>query len=188
MDQPGGDQLDRAMERYASGEDTAFAVVYDGLADRLHRYLRRHTSDGVAEDLLQEAFLHIHRSRGSFIRGARVLPWAYAIARSLLIDRQRRQRRETAVMSGRSGTDENTRSSDAGADQVLEAAETARRLADELARLPDSHRDAFGLLKQEGLSLRDAADVLGTSISAVKLRAHRAYVALRMAIGEQDGE
>ena len=42
---------------------------------------------------------------------------------------------------------------------------------------------AFELTKKEGLSVREAAEVLGTTVTAVKLRAHRAYVALRASLG-----
>jgi hypothetical protein len=47
----------------------------------------------------------------------------------------------------------------------------AARITCELARLPESQRVAFELIKQDGLSVAEAADVLGISVSAVKLRA-----------------
>jgi RNA polymerase sigma-70 factor (ECF subfamily) len=53
-----------------------------------------------------------------------------------------------------------------------------------LAKLPETQRVAFELLKQEGLSVAEAAQVLGTTPAAVKLRAHRAYEALRRALGD----
>jgi RNA polymerase sigma-70 factor, ECF subfamily len=53
--------------------------------------------------------------------------------------------------------------------------------------LPELQRTAYRLLQQEGLSLKKAAEVLGTSVTAVKLRAHRAYVALRAAVREAGG-
>src|SRR5262249_51768481 len=72
---------DAAMERYAAGDDTAFGAVYDALASRLHRYIRRQMKESqAAEDLLQETFLRMHKARGTFVTGAAVLPWAFAIA------------------------------------------------------------------------------------------------------------
>src|SRR3981081_1794597 len=68
---------DRAMERDAAGDDTAFGLVYDALAPRLYRYLVRQTRDRArAEDLLQQTLLHIHRARDRFIPGKEVSPWA----------------------------------------------------------------------------------------------------------------
>ena len=72
-------------------------------------------------------------------------------------------------------------------EQVVEAREAAQRLAGALARLPDSQRTAFELLKQDGLTLAEAAAVLGVTVTAVKLRAHRAYESLRAALGEDVG-
>jgi len=56
-----------------------------------------------------------------------------------------------------------------------------------LAKLPQSQRQAFELIKNEGLSVAEAAQVLGTTVAAVKLRAHRAYEALRGALGDAIG-
>ena len=57
----------------------------------------------------------------------------------------------------------------------------------ELSRLPESQRVAFELIKQDGFSVAEAADVLGISVSAVKLRAHRTYEALRSVLGDLVG-
>lgn len=69
------------------------------------------------------------------------------------------------------------------ADELLHARETSRRLQSELDRMPESQRVAFELVKLEGLSLAQAAEVLGTTVLAVKLRTHRAYEALRESMG-----
>jgi RNA polymerase sigma-70 factor (ECF subfamily) len=76
---------------------------------------------------------------------------------------------------------------DPAADDVLAAQQTAGRLEAELERLPESHRAAFELLRCDGLSLIEAAQVLGTTVAAVKLRVHRAYKALRAVVGDAAG-
>src|SRR4051794_1656183 len=87
----GSTRADAAMERYAGGDDSAFADVYDAIAPRVHNYLVRQTRDRIrADDLLQQTLLHMHRRRGTYIAGLAVLPWAYAIARRLYIDEYRR--------------------------------------------------------------------------------------------------
>ena len=174
---------DAAMERYAAGDDAAFEIVYDALADRIAAYLRRHVRDPHRrEDLLQETFLRMHRARGTFMTGAPVLPWAFAIARRLVVDQARRDRRNPAPVTDTEPVlDRPTRVADRP-EEVVEARQSAARLAEALARLPDSQRVAFELLKQDGLTLVDAAAVLGITVTAVKLRAHRAYEALRVAL------
>lgn len=169
------------MERYAGGDDAAFAELYDLLSPRLFGYLMRQTrSRARAEDLLQQTLLQMHNARGRFIPGAEVTPWAFAIARRLLIDSVRRGKREV-LGDGRDGAEGSSEgvSTDDAADELVEARELADRLQKELARLPETQRVAFELIKQEGLSVAEAAEVLGTTVTAVKLRAHRAYEALR---------
>jgi RNA polymerase sigma-70 factor, ECF subfamily len=172
------------MERYAAGDDDAFEIVYDALAGRLSAYLRRHVRDSHRrDDLLQETFLRMHKARGTFVMGAPVLPWAFAIARRLMIDHARRDRRTPVLVADVEPMFERpTRVADRP-EEVVEARESAQRLAGALALLPDSQRTAFELLKQDGLTLAEAAAVLGTTVTAVKLRAHRAYEALRAALG-----
>jgi RNA polymerase sigma-70 factor, ECF subfamily len=175
------------MERYAAGDDTAFGELYDALAPRLLGYLVRQTrSRERAEDIVQQTFLQIHRARGRFIPGAEVIPWAFAIARRLMIDGMRRGKREV-LASGEERRDEvqEAASLDPAADDLAIAQELAQEIKAVLAKLPEGQRAAFELVKQEGLSMADAAAVLGTTVSAVKLRAHRAYEALRAALGDR---
>lgn len=178
-----------AMERYARGEDRAFSELYDALGPRLRRYLLRASRDpDRADDLLQQTMLQIHRARGRFIVGAEVLPWAFAIARRLLIDSVRRRQSERSNISLETGGPAASRVDAAAdqrdADELIDLERLARAVEAELERLPESHRAAFELIKYEGLSIREAAEVLGATPNAVKLRAHRAYAALRAALGD----
>ena len=172
----------RAMDRYSAGDDAAFGDVYDFLAPRLLSSLSRRTRDRVrAEDLLQRTFMHIHRSRGTFIPGSDVLRWAYAISRRLTIDELRRQTRDPVDHAA----PESDLGSSAGLSEgELAARETATRLQRALAALPATQRQAFELVRLDGLSHDQAAAVLGITVCAVKLRAHRAYEALRGALAE----
>ena len=188
----GSSVLDRAMDRYAQGEDAAFEEVYDGLAPRLQAFLYRYTHDRArAEDVVQQTMLQIHRARGRFLVGSQVVPWAFAIARRLLIDTHRRGGREVLSPTGDDSSTQLLAAVDAPADDVAIAKEVAARLSAELGRLPENQRVAFELIKQDGLSVAEAAQVLGTTVAAVKLRAHRAYEALRAVLAdlaEHDGD
>ena len=177
-----------AMERYARGEDQAFSQLYDSLAPRLHRYLLRASRDPTrADDLLQQTMLRIHRGRGRFIVGAEVLPWAFAIARRLLIDSIRRRKNESRTVSLETGGHEASPIEIAAdlrpADELVDSQRLGSAIEAQLERLPESHRVAFELIQKDGLSIREAAEVLGATPNAVKIRAHRAYVALRSALG-----
>jgi RNA polymerase sigma-70 factor (ECF subfamily) len=167
------------MDRYAAGDDAAFDEVYEAVATPLHAFLRRRVRDDlVVEDLAQQTFLQMHRARKSFSVGSQVLPWAISIARRLFIDHIRLGRRRH--------TDQQRSLDDADVgifsdDGLLEARDLAHRLQRELLRLPESQREAFALMRFEGLSHIDAARALGITVPALKLRAHRAYVSLRAA-------
>jgi RNA polymerase sigma-70 factor (ECF subfamily) len=171
-----------AMERYAQGDESAFAGVYDAVAPRVHAYLIRQTRDrAIADDLLQQTLLQIHRKRGTYVAGLPVLPWAFAIARRLYIDECRR-RKTDALWSARD-VGEDDRRAWASPDDEFATREAARLVEAELARMPGTQRVAFELLKVDGLSHQEAAQALGTTVSAVKLRAFRAYSAIRAVLG-----
>jgi RNA polymerase sigma-70 factor, ECF subfamily len=170
------------MERYAAGDDAAFAVVYDELAPRLQRHLRRHLRcRAVVEDLVQQTFLQMHRARGRFIPGASVVPWAFAIALRLMIDVVRHEEVRGRLRAPGATTSEDE------PDKMFEADQTAQRVAGVLARLPASQRQAFELTRLDGLSQHETASALGITESAVKSLVHRATQALRAEL-ELDGE
>jgi RNA polymerase sigma-70 factor, ECF subfamily len=171
--------LREAMDRYATGDSASFEPLYDALAPRLRAMLRRKGCDPtLTEDLLQQTFLRMHCARAHYRRGQAVLPWAYAIARRLHIDTWRRARH--AEQSG----GEPPPAQIAGPEDEFIAAETARQLAHDYGELPRLHREAFDLVKNDGLSLQQTAGALGTTVTAIKLRIHRAYQALRGAVQE----
>ncbi|WP_437586748.1 RNA polymerase sigma factor [Sorangium sp. So ce1000] len=177
--------LNEAMDRYACGDARAFPELHRALAARLLAYLARMCgSETLAGDLTQETFLRMHRARSSFARGGAVAPWAYAIARNVYLDHARAQKhRSTERLPSDPGAEpQDARGADAEA--VAIASQTARVVELTLTRLPASQREAFILLRYEGLSVQDAAAILGTTASAVKLRAFRAYEALRAALDD----
>jgi RNA polymerase sigma-70 factor, ECF subfamily len=183
---PDVDGADAAMERYSNGDNAAFAELYDAIAPRLLGFLRKATRDDRdAEDLMQQTLLQIHRERGSFIPGARVTPWASTIARRLMIDSTRRRRVEQRLFSDAPADDDRMThelTTAAAAEDLLLASRLEGRIQERLDALPETQRTAYQLLQQKGLSLKEAAEVLGTSVTAVKLRAHRAYEALRAVV------
>jgi RNA polymerase sigma-70 factor (ECF subfamily) len=174
----------RAMERYARGEDAAFSELYDLLSPRLSSFLLRRTHDPArAEDLLQQTFLQMHCARRHFCEGADVVPWAFAIARRLLIDVYRKSGRE--LLDAEDDCARDSVAPEAGPDRLAAQRRLTSRIEQELTRVPEAHRVAFDLVQREGLSMAEAAEVLGTTATAVKLRAHRAYEALRASLGDE---
>ncbi len=175
-----------AMDRYADGDDAAFATLYDLLAPRLYAFaFRQLRSAAATEDVIQQAMLQMHCARESFVSGADVIPWAYAITRRLVIDGFRRARhRERLVPEPDYDSDDGPASTDGRPDDILYSKQLAERMERALMALPEAQRVAFQLMRFEGLSAVDAAAVLDTTPNAVKLRAHRTDQALRLALKE----
>jgi RNA polymerase sigma-70 factor (ECF subfamily) len=164
------------MERYAAGDDGAFAAVFDAVSPPVYRLAAGMLRDrALAEDIVQLTFLNMHRARGTFVEGGNVLTWAKFIARRLVIDAIRLR-----VRDGRwtAADIEEAQARPPSPDEGVVAAETAGSIRAALAGLPASQQ-AVVELRAQGLSLAEMAKALGTSVLAVKLRIHRALQGLR---------
>lgn len=185
------------MQRYAAGDDGVFDELYGLMAPRLYRFCLRLTSGrSEADDLLQETMLRLHRARATYLAGSNALHWGFAIVRSVHLDRLRYRRcRPEAVGSANDAAEHAALPID---DRHSPEAELLARdlegiVTTELARMSEKNRAAYVLLKEEGLSVKAAAEVLGTTATVVRQRAHRAYEQLRTAVGaagwtEQDDD
>lgn len=167
------------MEGFLDGDVHAFELLFKRLAPRVASVLAQLSNDArLAEDLTQVVFMKLYRSRAAYQRGMQLTPWLFAIARNVFLDDRRRRRRRPEALSldgqlpelvcePRAESDEGTR----GTLRVM------------LQTLPPAQRQVLILLKLEGLSLVEAAALLGTSVASVKMRVHRAYRALREQLG-----
>jgi RNA polymerase sigma factor (sigma-70 family) len=166
--------LEELMERYVDGDTAAFEQLYRRVASKLLGYLLRLTRHRErAEDLLQITFAKVHRARASYLRGAPVLPWFIAIARRSFLDERRAAASRSEDLSHDGTLPEPKTDGEGLGNDVSEALERA------LDALPETYREAIALTKLTGLSVAETAEILGTTPTAVKLRVHRGYVALR---------
>ncbi len=176
-------EVKELMQRYCDGDASAFRELYALVAPRLLGYLvKMARTRPLAEDLLQQTFLKVHRARAAYVRGADPLPWIYSIAHRTFIDETRRQKRAIVrvgdkeelpeVRAGISGEADDRRDEPVDTDSY-QAALAA------LAALPEQQREAVVLTKLDGKSVAEAAEIAGTTVGAMKVRAHRGYEALR---------
>ena len=162
------------MGRYSRGDTKAFEALYARVSPRLFGYLLRLCRDRQhAEDLVQVTFVKVHRARDSYIEGAPLLPWVMAIARRSFFDLTRRKKVRPEYLSHDGAVPEPEQKEEGLDNDLADALDRA------LGRLPPSYAEAIQLTKISGLSLSEAAEVLGTSKTAVKLRVHRGYKLLR---------
>jgi RNA polymerase sigma-70 factor (ECF subfamily) len=183
LSEDGASALDAAMSRYAEGHDAAFNEIFNGLSPRLHKFLQRLCGGPeLAHDLTQETFLRIHRARGSFVPGNPVVPWAYAIARNCFVSHARSPKAKAQRTSLDIADHDVAAGSDSSAEEAASARQSAALVERTLASMSVVNREAFVLLRFEGQSVAAAAQILGVSEGAVKLRAFRAYESLRAAL------
>jgi RNA polymerase sigma-70 factor (ECF subfamily) len=179
------------MERYCAGDGAAFAELYRRVAPRMLGYLVSLIGErAAAEDLLQLTFLKLHEARDVYVRGADPVPWMYTIAHRTFLDEARRRRRLRVKLTVDGDLGQELRADLSGAREGEATSEAPDPMAQvtlaALAQLPQSQREALVLTKLHGRSHAEAAAITGTTPSAIKLRAHRAYVALRRILGRSE--
>lgn len=176
--------IDQAMCRYVGGDNRAFAEVYDYLAPKLLSFLRHLSgSSDAAQDLRQETFLCMHRARDSFMLDRHVAPWAYAIATHCYIDRGRALQAKFARMTDDATDVEVCVGPGATGEDFAIARQCAEVIHRTLSSMTGLRRDAFNMLRCEEMSVADAAQRVGVTEGALKLRAFHAYELVRAAIG-----
>jgi RNA polymerase sigma-70 factor (ECF subfamily) len=164
----------RLMARLQQGDADACKELLDDIGPSLTYFLRRRVADPQElEDVYQEVFMAIFEARHTYEPGRPLEPWLFAIARNIAADYSRR--RWTRAHWEELVADPPERSADTS---NLAAPE----LSVVLAELPPDQRQAFSMLKLDGLSVEAAAARAGVSVGALKVRAHRAYKSLKRLI------
>ncbi len=166
------------MAAAQGGDRVAYDRLLRSLLPLLRSFVRRQVADPSAgEDLVQEVLLSIHRARHTFHPERPFAPWWRAIARNAIVDwlRTRGRRRE----QGLDGVEVVAETPFEPGEETLSPA-----LVQALEMLPPNQRQAVELIHVHGLSVAEAADRVGVSAGALKVRAHRGYRALRKRLGE----
>ncbi len=160
---------------YVAGDRQAYAELWSRYAPALCRLMRKQIRvPEDVNDLVQQTFLQLHRARHDFREGALLRPWLYTIALNLRREywRRRARRRESPAE-----LDERMLPTVHQADLVVKENAIAVRKA--LSTLPSGQREVIELHWFEGFSFPEVAQIVGASLSAVKVRAHRGYKVLR---------
>jgi RNA polymerase sigma factor (sigma-70 family) len=171
MSAPAPDSDEALMERFQAGDRSAFDGLFRRYAAPLTSFLTRLTgSAAAAEDAVQLTFLSVVRSRTQFARGSKVKPWLYAIASNAARDRFRRTNREQPGVDEPDEVVVDVSHGDSG---------LRRRLLAALQQLPEPQREAVVLHRLEGWSFGEIAEAVGSTETAVKVRAFRGTQVLR---------
>src|ERR1700677_4284896 len=183
MRQGTGDHDDVALLRAAArGDEEGLAALYDRHAGWLTiRLARRCGQPDVVDQAVQDTFLALWREAGSYRGGGDVAAFVWGIGIRRLIDLVRREGGQRHRLVWRAGRPQVVVSAE---DQVLAGIEHGN-LEQALADLSPELRAAIAATVLDGLTCAEAAVLLGVAEGTVKSRCHRARVALRAALAEQ---
>jgi RNA polymerase sigma-70 factor (ECF subfamily) len=143
---------------------------------------RRSWSADMAEDIVQDVLLTVHRVRHTYQPGLPVKPWLAAIVTRRSIDAMRKSGRTGAVELHNPVAAETY--ADPQANQEA-AGETRRDLKQMMSALSPGQREALELVKIKEMSLLEASAASGQSISSLKVNIHRAIKKLRLKLGKE---
>ena len=170
------------MGRYQAGDIDAFDQLYRRLAPRLRAYLGSLIwKAGLTEDLLQEVFLQLHRSRQTYMPGRAVKPWAFAIARHTYLMHVRRSMRKQ-----KHEVEVDDEALDIPVPPEMESFATRTGVRRALRQLNDERREAVLLHHVWGFSFKEIGRILGIREGTAKLRAHRGIQSLRQILASED--
>jgi len=175
------------MLRVKAGDEPAFEYLVQKYRRPMVSFMYRmaHNS-AAAEDLAQEVFLRVYRSRGSYEASAKFSTWLYRIATNLAVNyaRDRRHERPESTVS-LDAPDENTgltmdiADGSLTAEEILVQRERMAAIRQRVQALPERQRLAVVMHKYQQMDYRQIAEVLKLSESATKSLLFRAYQTLR---------
>jgi RNA polymerase sigma-70 factor (ECF subfamily) len=156
-------------------EGDARAFAHGELQARLRPFVARRASPDDVDDVLQEIFLRVQRGLPDLRDDQRFGPWVYQVARSAIADQRRVRARHP--LTAEEPPDEAAPASEGeerSAEQLL-----AQAVVPFIAMLPSPYREALTLTELEGLTQKQAAEMLDVSLAGMKSRVQRGRARLR---------
>jgi RNA polymerase sigma-70 factor (ECF subfamily) len=175
------------MLRVKRGDRAAFAELVDKYKQPVMNFVHRSLRDEAeAEDLAQNVFLQVYKSRSRYKQTAKFSTWLFTIARNLCLNELRRRSRHPAESLDESHAENEDqparqfedKSQMAASEEALHG-ELAKKIEEALSELPENQRSAILLCRQDDLSYEEIARILRCSLSATKSLIHRGREALK---------
>jgi RNA polymerase sigma-70 factor (ECF subfamily) len=172
------------MLRVREGDETSFALLLERHRTPVVRFLYRMVANqAVAEELAQEVFLRVYKSRAGYEPSAKFTTWLYRIASRLALNWIRDTRKEKGQQSLDqelvNGMERQVADEAPSVEQALVRRARLAEVRQAIETLPEKQRTAVLLHKYEGLGYVQISQVLECSESATKSLLFRAYESLR---------
>ncbi len=175
------------MLRVKRGDRAAFTELVEKYKQPVVNFVFRSLRDEAeSEDLAQNVFLQVYKSRARYQQTARFSTWLFTIARNLCLNELRRRSRHPAESLEETHAEHEDqprqqfedKSQIAPPDNLLHL-ELAKKIEEALAELPENQRSAILLCRQDELSYEEIASILNCSLSATKSLIHRGRETLK---------
>jgi len=175
------------MLRVAAGDESGFNyLVEKHHRPIIHFLFRMVRNQAVAEELAQEVFLRVYRSRESYRAEAKFTTWLYRIATNLAVNHARDTRHERSAQNvyldspdEETGTTPDVADDEPSVEQRMMRDERMAAIRAQVMALPERQRMAVLMHKYQGMDYRQIGEVLKLSESATKSLLFRAYQTLR---------
>jgi len=173
------------IERLKQRDPDAFAAVFNQHSDRLYRLALGILKNGTeAEGVVQDTFVRLIENLDSFEGRSSLGTWLYRVAYNTAVDRWRKWRPTRQLVEEYDDSEDLPTPTvyldwTHAPEDLLESAEVRAYLSEAVDALPEPLYSVFTLRELEGLSTAETSDVLGISEANVKVRLHRARLALR---------
>ena len=177
------------MEQLQSGVVEAFDIIVQRYKDRLHNFLYRYTHNHEdCEDLVQETFLRVYRSRQSYERIAKLSTWMYTIALNLAKSMYKKKQRMSLISIHADDSDPDDREMQITDTVILQDEElhlklSVQELERALQELNEDFREAVILRDIQQLTYEEIAEITDTAMGTVKSRINRGRQQLQEIIG-----
>lgn len=180
------------MLRVKAGDESAFDYLVQKYRRPLVSFMYRMARNtAAAEDLAQEVFLRVYRSRQTYEASAKFTTWLYRIATNLAVNHARDTRHERPEVTvsldepdEETGTTLDVADSNVTAEEVLVRRERMLAIRSKVEALPERQKLAVIMHKYQQMDYKQIADVLKLSESATKSLLFRAYETLRQQLKE----
>jgi RNA polymerase sigma-70 factor (ECF subfamily) len=172
------------MIRVREGDDTSFALLLERhRAPVVHFLYRMVQNQAVSEELAQEVFLRVYRSRATYEPTAKFTTWLFRIATHLALnsirDGKKERGQESLSEEMMDGVERQVADRQPTVEQEMLYAVKLREVRNAIELLPEKQRAAVMMHKYQELEYTQIARALGCSESAVKSLLFRAYETLR---------
>ena len=167
------------MEYFQNDHEPAFTELVRRYQDRLHNFLYRYTHDHQdCEDLVQETFLRVHKSKASYERIAKFSTWMYTIALNLAKSLYKKKQRMYKVSIHKDPNDSedfemHIEDPNILADQQLHEKLSLEQLEKALMSLPDDFREVVMLRDLQEMTYEEISEMTGIPMGTVKSRINR---------------